>query len=73
METYTALRTFADSWHLLFMFLFFIAMVVYLFRPSGKKVHEETKNMIFRNDDKPGTDSEIRTDSRGNSQPHEAR
>ena len=53
METYTALRTFADSWHLLFMFLFFIGVVVFIFRPGSKKVHEETSNMIFRNDDRP--------------------
>ncbi len=53
METYTWLRTFADSCHLLFMFLFFIGVVIFIFRPGAKKVHDETSNMIFRNDDKP--------------------
>ena len=53
METYTALRAFADSWHLLFMFLFFIGMVLFLFRPGSSKVHDESANMIFRNDDRP--------------------
>ena len=54
METYTWLRTFADSWHLLFMFLFFIGVFIFILRPGSKKVHDDTANMIFRNDDKPG-------------------
>jgi len=58
METYTMLRTFADSWHLLFMFLFFIGMVLFVFRPGSRKVHDETSNMIFRNDDRPATSDE---------------
>ncbi|MCC5987544.1 MAG: cbb3-type cytochrome c oxidase subunit 3 [Pararhodobacter sp.] len=58
METYTALRAFADSWHLLFMFLFFIGVVVFIFRPGSKQVHEETSNMIFRNDDRPAAAGE---------------
>lgn len=62
METYTFLRAFADSWHLLFMFLFFIAVVVYAFRPGSRKVHEETSNMIFRNDDKPAPRNEAQRD-----------
>ena len=53
METYTALRAFADSWHLLFMFLFFIGMVIFIFRPGSRKLHDESANMIFRNDDRP--------------------
>jgi cytochrome c oxidase cbb3-type subunit 4 len=54
METYTFLRAFADSWHLLFMFCFFIGVFLYILRPGANKVHDETANMIFRNDDKPG-------------------
>ncbi len=54
METYTWLRTFADSWHLLFMFLFFIGVFIFILRPGSKKVHDDSANMIFRNDDKPG-------------------
>lgn len=56
METYTWLRAFADSWHLLFMFLFFIGVFIYILRPGANKVHDETANMIFRNDDKPDGD-----------------
>jgi cytochrome c oxidase cbb3-type subunit 4 len=71
METYTALRAFADSWHLLFMFLFFIGMVIFLFRPGGSKVHDESANMIFRNDDRPAPPEPEA--SRGRDQTNEAR
>lgn len=53
METYTFLRAFADSWHLLFMFCFFIGVFIYILRPGASKKHDETANMIFRNDDAP--------------------
>ncbi len=58
METYTMLRSFADSWHLLFMFVFFIGMVLFLFRPGSTKVHDESARMIFRNDDRPAPSDE---------------
>ena len=72
METYTWLRTFADSWHLLFMFLFFIGMVFFVFRPGSSKVHDETSNMIFRNDDRPAPPEEPEG-KRGRDQESEAR
>jgi cytochrome c oxidase cbb3-type subunit IV len=67
METYTWLRAFADSWHLLFMFLFFIGVVIFVFRPGSRKTHDETSSMIFRNEDKPAPtkkDSDERKESR---------
>lgn len=74
METYTWLRTFADSWHLLFMFVFFIGMVIFLFRPGSRKVHDDSANLIFRNDDKPaGEDAQASSTRRGHSEPREAR
>lgn len=53
METYTLLRSFADSWFLLLMVLFFIGVVLWAFRPGSREVHRETSEMIFRNDDRP--------------------
>lgn len=58
METYTALRSFADSWHLLFMFLFFIGVVLFVFRPGSRRLHDDSANMIFRNDDRPAPASD---------------
>jgi len=53
METYTLLRQFADSWMLLFLFLFFIGVVIWAFRPGSRKIHEDTANIPFRHDDRP--------------------
>ena len=53
MELYTLLRSFADSWHLLFMFVFFLGMIVWIFRPAARHAHADTANSIFRNDDAP--------------------
>lgn len=53
MELYAFLRNFADSWHLLFMTLFFIGVFVWALRPGSKKVHAEVANSIFRNEDRP--------------------
>ncbi len=56
METYTSLRGFADSWGMLLMFLAFLGVVFWVFRPGSRKVHDDTANMIFRNEDKPKDD-----------------
>ena len=53
METYSLLREFADSWMLLALFAFFVAMLVWVFRPGSRSVHRDTANIPFRHDDKP--------------------
>jgi cytochrome c oxidase cbb3-type subunit 4 len=53
METYSFLRQFADSWALLSLFLIFLGVVFWAFRPGSRKVHDEVANSIFRNDKKP--------------------
>lgn len=53
METYGTLRALADSWALLVMFLFFVGVVFWVFRPGAKKAQDEAANQIFRNEDKP--------------------
>lgn len=35
METYTALREFADSWVLAAMALFFVGVIIFAFRPGS--------------------------------------
>ena len=61
METYSFLREFADSWMLLFLFVFFIGVVVWAFRPGSTKAYEDTANIPLRNQDKPATSEEART------------
>ena len=57
METYAFLRNFADSWHLLFMTLFFVGVFVWVLRPGSRPMHDDAAQSIFRNDDTPGMDS----------------
>jgi len=51
METYQAMRSFADSWGLLAMALFFAGVVLFVFRPSGKASSEEAKQIPFKEED----------------------
>jgi cytochrome c oxidase cbb3-type subunit 4 len=53
METYSLLRQFADSWMLLALFVFFIGVVVWVFRPGARKKYEDPANIPFRHEDKP--------------------
>lgn len=53
METYTFLREFADSWVLLFLFVFFLGAILWSFRPGGKATHRDTADIPFRNDSLP--------------------
>jgi len=53
METYTALRAFADSWALLLMFLFFLGVVVWVFRPGARQAHEDSATIPFRHEVRP--------------------
>ncbi len=57
METYTLLRQFADSWMLLFLFLFFVAVVFWIFRPGGHTAQQESAQIPFRHADKPASTS----------------
>ena len=50
MDTYSILRQFADSWGLLAMFIFFLGVVVYAYRPGAKEVHDDISQIPLRND-----------------------
>ena len=50
-ETYGWLRELADSWFLLAMFVFFIGAVIWAFRPSARKAHEDAANIPMRDDE----------------------
>ena len=63
METYDTLRYFVSLASLVAMFVLFIGVVLFLFRPGSKKVHVDSSRMIFRNDDRPlATDDAARPD-----------
>ncbi|MBN9072863.1 MAG: cbb3-type cytochrome c oxidase subunit 3 [Rhizobiales bacterium] len=50
METYTAMRQFADSWGLLGMTLFFIGALLFAFRPGSKASAEEAARIPLKDD-----------------------
>ncbi len=65
MELYSFLRSVADSWGLLFMFLMFVGIGVWAFRPGSKKTHDEIASSIFRHEDRPaGAPAEPRNSQR---------
>jgi cytochrome c oxidase cbb3-type subunit 4 len=48
METYTAMRQFADSWGLLAMFLVFAGVVIWVFLPGRKRDAAEAAEIPFK-------------------------
>ncbi len=50
METYTAMRHFADSWGLLLMVIFFVGVILYAFRPGSRAVSDEIARIPLKED-----------------------
>jgi cytochrome c oxidase cbb3-type subunit 4 len=50
METYTAMRHFADSWGLVFMFVVFVGVILFTFRPGGKKAADRAAQIPLKED-----------------------
>jgi cytochrome c oxidase cbb3-type subunit 4 len=48
---YQSLRTFADSWGLLFMALAFVAMLVWVLRPGSRAAHDDASMIPFRDEE----------------------
>lgn len=49
-STYQTMRTFADSWGLLYMFAIFIIAIVWTFRPGSKKHSDDAARIPFEED-----------------------
>ena len=50
METYTAMRQFADSWGLVGMALFFLGVILFTLRPGGKSQAQEAASIPLKED-----------------------
>ncbi|KAE9632575.1 cbb3-type cytochrome c oxidase subunit 3 [Parasedimentitalea maritima] len=61
MEIYTLLREFADSWMLLFLFVVFVTVILWAFRPGSTKVYQDVANIPFRHVDAPAPQSGVDT------------
>lgn len=53
MEIYHLMQKFADSWALLMLFTVFVVVLLWVFRPGSRAVHDDMANSIFRHDKKP--------------------
>lgn len=53
MDTYSITRQFADSWGLLALFLIFMFVVFWVFRPGSRKIYRDISNIPFRHEDQP--------------------
>jgi cytochrome c oxidase cbb3-type subunit IV len=45
---YQTLRTFADSWVLLVMVVYFVCTVFWVMRPSARAMHEDAASIPFK-------------------------
>ncbi|WP_116133665.1 cbb3-type cytochrome c oxidase subunit 3 [Tropicimonas sp. IMCC34043] len=59
MDHYSFLRELADSWALLALVLFFVGVIVWVFRPGSAKAQRDSANIIFRHDDAPAAAAEL--------------
>lgn len=50
METYTAMRTFADSWGLLAMVVIFCGVILFTLRPGGKQAADRAAQIPLKED-----------------------
>ncbi len=50
METYTAMRHFADSWGLLAIALFFVGAALFVFRPGSRKLADDAARIPLEDD-----------------------
>lgn len=50
---YSILRIFADSWGLLALFVVFVGVIIWVFRPGSRKTHDDIANIPFRHEDRP--------------------
>ena len=57
MDSYSLLRELADSWVLLALFLVFIGVVLFVWRPGSRRLHRDAAESIFRNETRPAPEA----------------
>jgi len=53
MDMFTHLSRFALSWAMAGMALFFVGVIVWVFRPGSRKDYDNAANSIFRHESRP--------------------
>ncbi len=51
---YNTFREFADSWGLLYLFILFVGIVLFTFRPGSRKIADDAAQIPLREDDDHG-------------------
>lgn len=47
---YSTFREIADSWGLLYLFILFVGVIVFTFRPGSKKIAKDIAEIPFKED-----------------------
>ncbi|MGI9402625.1 MAG: cbb3-type cytochrome oxidase subunit 3 [Rhizobiaceae bacterium] len=47
---YNTFRQFADSWGLLYLFIVFLGVIIYVFRPGSKEIAEKIAKIPLEED-----------------------
>ena len=55
-DTFTFLAVLSRSWALVAMFLAFVGVILWAFRPGSRAVHRDTADIPFRHEEAPATD-----------------
>ena len=55
MDIYSLMREFADSWALLALFLAFLCVILWAFRPGSRPAQQDAAESIFRNETRPAS------------------
>ena len=53
MDMFTHLSRFALSWAMAGMALFFVGVILWVFRPGSRKTYDNAASSIFRHDSRP--------------------
>ena len=53
MDIYSLMRQFADSWALLVLFVTFIGVILFVYRPGARAAQDDAARSIFRNERRP--------------------
>jgi cytochrome c oxidase cbb3-type subunit 4 len=52
MSSYDFMRHFADTWGLVFLAVFFVAVVLFVFRPGSRKQYADAAQIPFKDEKK---------------------
>lgn len=64
MDIYTVMRQFADSWALLALFVIFVSVILFVFRPGAGASQQDAASSIFRNETRPAPQDEPKKEAR---------